>query len=185
MTLFNDPKRDPNLDFEIAKDLDSDYVLTRIFRLAFGRVIFDSHLAFKDNSKDKPTYIIASALTSAIQRELALVQNLEEVKIFQNVNFKALIARLKGLEARVPTENQILEMRVYKEFVERVYQIWLDALGLDRQLVDLSKEEAEALVSYLEINELIVRCRKSDVRVSREKWQAIEGRILLASPKVE
>lgn len=185
MALLKDPKRDPNLDFEIAKNLDSDYVLTRIFRLAFGRVIFDSHLAFEDNAKDKPTYIIASALTSAIQHELALVQNLEEVKIFQNVNFKALIAKLKGLEARVPTENQILEMKVYKEFVERVYQIWLDALGLDRQLVDLSEKEAEALVNYLEVNELMVRCRKAAVRVSREKWQAIEGRILLASPKVE
>lgn len=182
--LLNDPKRDPNLDFEIAKSLDSGYVLTRIFRLAFGRVIFDFHLVFEENSKDKLIYT-ASAFTSAIQRELALVQNLEEVKIFQDVNFKALIARLKGLEARIPTENQILKTRVYKEFVERVYQIWLDALGFDRQLVDLSKEEAEALVSYLEINELMVRCRKSAVRVSREKWQAIEGRILLVSPKVE
>lgn len=183
--LLNDPKRDPDLDFEIAKDLDCNYALTRIFRLAFGRVIFDSNLAFEDNSKDKPIYIFASALTTAIQHELALVHDLEKVKIFQGVDFKALVATLKGLEARVPNKNQILEVEMYREFVERVYQTWLSALGLHQEWVDLSKEEAEALLNCLEVNELMVRCRKAAARVSREKWQTIEERMLLISPNTD
>lgn len=183
--LLNDPKRDPNLDFEIAKDLDCEYALTRIFRLAFGRVIYDSNLVFEDNSKDKPIYMFASGITTAIQHELALVHDLEKVKIFQGVDFKALIDTLKGLEARVLNKNQILEVEMYQEFVGRVYQTWLSALGLHQEWVDLSKEEVEALVNYLGVNELMVSCEKAAMRVSPEKWQAIEGRMLLISPNTD
>jgi len=178
--LLNDPERDPNLDFELAKDLDCDYALTRIFRLAFGRVIFDSNLAFKDDFKDRATYILASALTSAIQHELTLVHTLEEVQIFQSINFQALTASLKELEARVLNKNQILEVEIYQEFAGFMYQTWLNALQLHQEWVDLSEEEAEALVNYLEVNELIVRCKQAALRVSREKWEVIEGRMLVS-----
>jgi hypothetical protein len=181
--LLNNPKRDPNLDFELVKALDSDYALTRVFNLALGGVGCKP----KIDSKDRSGYIISSVFNSAIQSELALIQELEEIKIFQDVNFKALIARLKELQAKFPNANQILEvegyqiveMEVYQEFVEHIYQTWLEALNLSLETVKLSEGELAALQNYFHANWLIVKCNEEAVQVPRKTWKGIEERMLL------
>jgi hypothetical protein len=43
----------------------------------------------------------------------------------------------------------------------------------------LSKEERIALNNYLYANFLTIQCKDAAVWVSRETWEAIEGRMLL------
>jgi hypothetical protein len=181
--LLINPKRDPNIDFELIKALDSNYALTRVFNLAFGGVSFEPGIA----SKERSEYIFTSAFNSAIQSEILLIHELEEVKTFQNVNFKGLIARLKELQAKFPKANQILEvegyqlvdMEVYQEFVERIYQTWLEALNLSLETVNLSEVELTALQNYFHTNWLIVKCNDEAVQVPRNIWEGIEERMLL------
>jgi hypothetical protein len=130
---------------------------------------------------------VSSAFNSAIQSELALIQELEEIKIFQDVNFKGLIARLKELQAKFPNANQrlevegyqIVEMEVYQEFVEHIYQTWLEALNLSLETVNLSEGELAALQNYFHANWLIVKCNEEAVQVPRKTWERIEERMLL------
>ncbi len=46
-------------------------------------------------------------------------------------------------------------------------------------MVILSKEEIKDLDNYLYANYLIIQCKDAAVQVSRETWEAIEGRMLL------
>ena len=181
--LLNNPKRDANLDFELVKALDCDYALTRVFKLVVSGVSCEP----KIGSKERSEYIIASAFNRAIQSEILLIHELEEAKIFQNVNFKELMARLKELKAKLPKANQILEregyqiveMEVYQEFVERIYQTWLEVLNLSLETVNLSEGELAALQNYFHANWLIVKCNEEAAQVPRKTWEGIEERMLL------
>ncbi|NJO93624.1 MAG: hypothetical protein HC820_03285 [Hydrococcus sp. RM1_1_31] len=46
-------------------------------------------------------------------------------------------------------------------------------------MLDLSKEEIEALNNYFYANRLMVDCEKAAVRRSQEIWHGIETRMLL------
>jgi DNA-binding Xre family transcriptional regulator/energy-coupling factor transporter ATP-binding protein EcfA2 len=181
--LLNNPKGDTNLDFELVKALDCDYALTRVFKLVLSGVSCEPKIA----SKERSEYIIASAFNKAIQSELLLIHELEKARIFQNVNFTDLIARLKFLQSKFPKANQILEregyqiveMEVYQEFVEGIYQTWIEALNLSLETVNLSEEELAALQNYFHANWLIVKCNEEAVQVSRKTWEGIEERMLL------
>ncbi|MEW6498694.1 MAG: NACHT domain-containing protein, partial [Cyanobacteriota bacterium] len=181
--LLNNPKRDPNLDFELVKALDSDYALTRVFNLALGGVCCKPEI----DSQDRSGYILISAFNSAIQSEFALIHELEDIKIFQYVNFKALITRLKELQTKFTKPNkilevegyQIVEMEVYQEFVKRIYHTWIEALNLSLETVNLSEGELAALQNYFHGNWLIAKCNEEAVQVPRKTWEEIEKRMLL------
>ena len=66
-----------------------------------------------------------------------------------------------------------------KALAERSLQVWCSGLGLDRELLNLSETEVEALEDYFYICELIIRCKESAVRVSREVWESIENAMVM------
>jgi predicted NACHT family NTPase len=115
-------------------------------------------------------------LVLGLDGDLAIDPEIEKIKIFGNVELTVLIARLKALQARFPDSNQSEE--VHQAFVERVHETWLNALQLKKEWIELSEDEAEALANYLYANELMVRCKEAAVRVSQQKWDAIEARML-------
>lgn len=119
---------------------------------------------------------LATARHLNISHEILIAHKLEQVKIFSNVNFKVLIARLEALSARTPDRNEPFEVR--QVFVKRVQQTWLSNLQIQQELVELSTEEREALTSYLYTQELMVKCKEAAVRVSRTYWEAMEERLL-------
>ena len=149
----------------------------------YGNLLFDRYL--------QSTLKLLRSLDGNLKRVLQLAftnplnfdcaRKFEEAKIFNNSDFTVFLARLEALQARTPNLCQPLQVR--QEFVRRVYETWLNAVHLRQEWVDLSEEEAEALVNYLYANELMVRCKEAAVRVSREKWEAIEGRMLLVLPR--
>ncbi len=119
--------------------------------------------------------VIANAI--AIDKFIDLAKQLDEIKIFKVVNFTVLITQLKELKAQIPDNKQPEEVR--QEFVKRLKRTWLNALNLTLEMVNLSKEELQALDNYLYANYLIIQCKQAAVRVSPQTWEAIEARMLL------
>jgi hypothetical protein len=106
-----------------------------------------------------------------------LYLELEKTKVFSGIDSVSLIARLKGLQARVPDSSQPDQIR--QSFATRIYQTWLDALRLQRDWIELSSEETEALTNYLYACELMVECKEAAVRVSEKVWKGIEKQIIV------
>ena len=73
----------------------------------------------------------------------------------------------------------LYESRTHWGFLRDMQQIWLDALQLDPELVDLSYEEVEELCNYLYANLLMIDCKKAAARVSLQAWKEIERQMLL------
>lgn len=121
---------------------------------------------------------IASDLASA--NDLASASELEEDKIFKDGILTALISGLEELQSQIPDDDQPHETLL--AFADRIEQTYLDAFQIKREWLELSDEEVKALVNYFCIYELMVRCKEAAVRVSRETWAAIEGRMLLPQP---
>ncbi len=107
---------------------------------------------------------------------LELARTFEETQIFKSVDFTKLITELEILKSQVPDNAQPLEIR--RPFFDRVDQVWVNALELNREIATLSDEEVGAWADYLDACRLMVRCKKAAVRVSPQTWDAIEGRML-------
>lgn len=83
-------------------------------------------------------------LAVALYREL--VDALNSTGIFSGIDFDALIARLEGLRNQ---GEQEVDPNCYQN-------VWLNAFCLDLDWLALSKEEANALLSYLCANKSVV-----------------------------
>ncbi|NJN57911.1 MAG: hypothetical protein HC879_10620, partial [Leptolyngbyaceae cyanobacterium SL_5_9] len=113
-------------------------------------------------------------------RDLALdrARDLDCTKIFKDVNLKSLVAKLEALRAQ--TSNRRLSRQETFKLSRDVWKLWLDALHLDSELVNLSEAEVETLTTYLNANLLLVQCRQSAVRVSTAARKALEAQMLRA-----
>lgn len=63
-------------------------------------------------------------------------------------------------------------------FTDRVVETWYSGL-FDPKLVDLSKQETQALKDYLSANALLIRFKELVVGLSDDCWQTIERQMLL------
>lgn len=122
-------------------------------------------------------YAIPNANANAIAIAIANTRKLEELKIFNNVEFTMLIDQLEALKAKIPDDKKPREMRW--EFAEHLQQTLLSAFNLSLDIINLSKKEAKVLENYLYANHLIIQCKQAAVRVSPTTWEAIEARMLL------
>lgn len=113
-----------------------------------------------------PTRAFARAMTDSLANEL------EKLKLFSNVNFNTLIAKLQVLRTKAPDIRQPAE--VHQAFQNQISQIWLNTLQLEPAIVNLSESELQNLEQYLYAHCLIVRCKQAAVRVSPKTWNAIE-----------
>ncbi|MEM6447141.1 MAG: hypothetical protein AAF704_11340, partial [Cyanobacteria bacterium P01_D01_bin.123] len=64
-------------------------------------------------------------------------------------------------------------------FLLSILDCWLNEFHLEREQLELTSVEVEDLNKYLEINNLILKCRNSAKRLSRDVWEGIESRIFL------
>jgi predicted NACHT family NTPase len=103
--------------------------------------------------------------------------------INRSIDFSVLIQDLESLKSKVPDSKQ--PFKVLEAFSERLLQIWCKDLGLKRELLNHSESEVQALVDYFYICELIVRCKESAVRVSRDVWESIENAMVKPMPDSE
>ncbi|MHC5934350.1 NACHT domain-containing protein [Nostoc sp.] len=128
---------------------------------------------------DSHFYIYPISILNTISIANTIIHELDKLKIFifNKVHFTLLIARLKALQTKMSDYKQPLEAD--QAFFESIQQTWLNAFNLTQEMVNLSKEEAEALRDYLYANYLIIQCKQAAVRVSPQTWEAIEARMLL------
>jgi predicted NACHT family NTPase len=125
------------------------------------------------------TYAIieANAIANALDEAITCTRELEELKVFKDINFTVLIARLEALKAKVPDDKQPKQVR--RAFAKQILQTLLKAFCLNPELLSLSEEEAEAWKNYFYANYLMMQCKAAAVRVSPKTWEAIEERMLL------
>ncbi|HEY9645968.1 MAG TPA: hypothetical protein V6C88_06345, partial [Chroococcidiopsis sp.] len=160
------------LDHARARALDLDIDRARTLALALD------HTLTLNRALDLALARVLN-LDRALDLVLDIARKFEEIKIFSDVNFNRLIARLEVLRVKIPQHQVSLSSR--KLFVEKVHQIWLNALNLRREWIDLSRQEVVALDQYLYANLLIVQCRQAAVWVSPPVWASIESCMMLSS----
>jgi hypothetical protein len=114
-----------------------------------------------------PTRAFARAMTDSLANEL------EKLKLFSDINFTALMARLQALKMKAPDIRQPAEM--HQAFQNQIAQTWLNTLKLEPAIVNLSESELQNLEHYLYAHCLIVRCKQAAVRVAPKTWHAIEA----------
>lgn len=119
----------------------------------------------------------AYARSDAIGDTVAYIGELEKLKIFKDVDFAELIAKLEARRTGAPSDEHTPEAR--QAFANYIVQSWLDALHLSPELVNLSTDEAEALRNYFYAHWLMVQCKQAAMGVSPKVWDAIEERMLL------
>jgi hypothetical protein len=120
---------------------------------------------------------IADVKANAIANAITYTRKLEELKVFKNINFTVLIARLEALKAKALDDRQPKQVR--RAFAKQILQTLLQAFRLNPELVNLSEEEAKAWKNYFYANYLMVQCKEAAVRVSPKVWAEIEERMLL------
>ncbi len=155
--------------------------LARALGLSFGIVVLARDLACDlDLARD-----LARALARDFTRNLDLVlardraRDLALAEIFTSVDLQTLITQLEAMNEFAPSNDAPLEVR--RLFVDRLQQIWYNALYLNPEWLKLSKEEVDAINNYLYTNELMIRCKEAALRVSPQVWNAIESRMLTVS----
>jgi NACHT domain len=111
-------------------------------------------------------------------RELncALAYEIKNINFFTNVNFSTLISSLESFSTHLPEDNSSYEIR--SDVAKEILQIWYDSIFLKSSWIDLSEAEIKNLTNYLYVNELMIRCKKSAMRVSPQVWAEIESRML-------
>jgi hypothetical protein len=149
-------------------------VIAYAYAIAYANVIAKTNANAIPNANVKA---IAIANANAIANTITYTRQLEKLKVFKDINFTVLIARLEALKAQLPDNKQPEKVR--RAFAKQILQTLLKAFRLSPELVNLSEEEAEAWKNYFYANYLMVQCKEAAVRVSPKTWEAIEERMLL------
>jgi NACHT domain len=127
---------------------------------------------------------LALPLELDLPRTLALALILARANVFNSsANLSILIQQIEKLELQVLQNTEPLEG--YQTVLDRLRQVWCGSLGIDRELINLSRSEIQAFAYYFYICELIVRCKESAVRVSRDVWESIENAMVMPTPENE
>ena len=108
-------------------------------------------------------------------------------QIFPDVDFYLLEEQFKQckgyLSIQQKQNDSFSQKEIYGisiEFVNKLSEIWFNALQLTPDLINLSKKDIEDIDSkYFYINSLILKCKEAATRVSKETWEDIESRMLL------
>ena len=115
----------------------------------------------------------------SLDLSLYLTRDLSLARTFRSVDFQDLISELEEMTDSIPSYSAPLAVR--RSFEDRIRQAWYNALHINPEWLELSKEERRSLEYYLYINELMIRCKEAALRVSPQVWNAIESRMLTVS----
>jgi NACHT domain len=122
------------------------------------------------------TTTIANAITNAIEYFVRYAQWSIEFEIYTGSDLQRAINQSEKLKTEIPDESQPKE--IHQAFALKLIKIWLTAFQLTPDMVDLSKDELQALDNYLYAHLLLVECERAAVRRTPEVWSQIESRML-------
>lgn len=132
----------------------------------------------RPRSRNRPIARTPRSLAQAVTR--ALAREFEQAHLCRQVNFKALIARLEALKLKEPHRSQPQDAQ--QSYSDRLSQLWLQALRLDPDCVNLTAAELTALEAYLYSHCLIARCQQAAVRVTPRTGQLIAAHLVRYVP---
>ena len=112
-------------------------------------------------------------MTLDLTFNLTVAMDLKRLQAFPDSKTAWLISRLEAFKSKLALEPLDPPQVVYQ-----VLQIWLKALNLTDDRLQLTCEEAENLQHYLYICLLMENCRRIAVRVSRQAWERLEKEML-------
>lgn len=163
--------------------LTCSYVSTELFEIyANTRLIYAYALAkayFHTSSfgiRNPQSYI------NALSEFVSYARGLQKTEIFNSeINIPKLIGGLEYLKLAIPGQDK--SSREHREFSEKIIKTWTNAFHLDSLLESLSRKTLEGIGNhYFYPNWLMVQCKQSAVKVSKQTWKSIESR-MLAVPK--
>lgn len=175
---------------EIARHLDPSLNISRMlaYDVALEEAIARASIRSRDLERARAlahslALALARAQSLAVTETLAhartLVSALEATRAFEPFSAQLTMDALERFEKDI--SNQKVSTDAYVEFPDLLLQIFLDALGLDRELADLSICDYRSLLAYLDVNLLLIHCKKASVRVKSDVWQSITDRMLRPS----
>lgn len=144
-------------DIELYSDSDLNITLYKILNRVYD-IEVDSDSAFYFDSE--------------------LASSISDYGIFSHVDFGALVRSIEILESEKKNETNGESDEGYRELMDRLDVIWVDAFKLSAELMSISKEDSRCLSKYFYACELMIRCKEGAVRVSPDVWAGIESRIL-------
>lgn len=153
----------------LALTRDLDHVLARVLARVLDAVLSLARVLSRILSR-----ALDLDLDHVLNRDLA--HEFQKIEIFKSIDWADLIQRLETLQSEISDAHQPAEVR--RAFVQRVQNLWFDALQLDPEVATLSAAEVDALSNYFSANQLMVRCQEAAVRVSAGVWAGIEERML-------
>jgi hypothetical protein len=119
----------------------------------------------------------AYAYDYAIDEFVKLANLFAQDRIFSRVNIPQLIADLEALTKVVINDKPNKQER--QNFIDQLFEIWIQAFSLTSELLNLSITKIEAIDKhYFYINRLILDCQKVAVNISPTVWQELEDRML-------
>ena len=110
-----------------------------------------------------------------LDNRIAVVERMEQMKIFNGVNLQRIIQRFKAQQEFIKAAD---EREPVKPPKESIHNTGLSVLGITKDMLKIPPEELNAYVLYIEAVELIFACKAAG-RVSPEVWQEIEGNFLM------
>jgi hypothetical protein len=150
------------IEYDIANAIANAYAIARVNGIAIANA---------------NAIAITIVYANAIARAIASAEKFQKIKIFKDVDWTELIAQLTALKDRFADANQsdLIDLA----FLDCLLDTWCNALHLNREIVKLSQEEAQAVRDYLYANDLIIQCKEAVVRISAKTWEEIESRMLV------
>ena len=144
----------------------SDGVIASVINVARAIAIASDSSRSKARASD-----FAIAIAIAIASSSDNTSNSDGV-----IDYGALSKKLEKLKKQIPSDEATRAK--WQNFAEQLLETYLTFFHLDRELIDFSPSEAQALEKYLRATKFIIECKNAAVRVSRKEWEAIESRLL-------
>jgi hypothetical protein len=163
-----------------ALELNLDGVLTSSLDLHLANILIDGGIDF--NLMIAHLILLSHDLDEILKRVLDHILFLPDI-FNGSVNLPILGQKLEALKTQLLDKSKPIRSR--RVFANRLLKVWCNQLGIDRKLLNLSKTDVQGLFDHLYICELMIRCKESAVRVSREVWESIEDAMVMPTLDTE
>ncbi|MEM9006225.1 MAG: NACHT domain-containing protein [Cyanobacteria bacterium P01_F01_bin.86] len=151
-----------NIAIDIASNIDIDIASARASAIA-------SAIDSASNIDIDSDRAIATAIDSAIY--------LNKTKIFNALAFQELSNQLQILKDKIPQPSAPAEQ--WHSYANELETSFFNALELTAEDISLSTDEWNCLSDYLYANDLLLRCQRASISISRQAWESLKERLLI------
>lgn len=164
------------VDDSRALELSHALELYRALDLSRARVIYPICLSVVSNLSMALSFSIRFAQIDEPQFDEPQFDEPQSDYHFIGTMLSPFISEIKSIANQIPEDK--LPSEQAKEYLSQLIDIWLAAFSLQREWLSLDIFELHILNDYLYANRLLIECRNTSVRLSRDVREGIIERIL-------